>query len=659
MGRLVTMEAVQIPPEKMTLGRLKSFGMRSLDQVPLLLPKGYDDLRVVARSFEWLVEGEKVAVVGRLAGAPNVTLQGTPRMTGYLVDAQGFRIGFTFFGDTRELQKEFHQRSGELVMLGTVKLLGDTLWLSNPEIIEAGWVGRVRPDYPGIHRVINADTARERMSRLLPDAIPMAGRSVWSVLCGSVVAMRLASTLLREWVGGPLTEAEQIEHLLRTAHWPSNPEDGVQAQGRLERLAALSIWVRMEQNRGPGVPSRWAKVSSLQQRAAALPFMLSESQKAAVRAVRVDLRSGRPMRRLISGDVGTGKSAVLGLAMVSVLDAGGRVFLIAPSQTLAEQLHNEFLQWWPDLTLHTTLAVGGRSHGAAASRLVVGTTALLHGDFGQADLVVVDEQHKFSVAQREQLVGTGCHLLEATATCIPRTQALAKYGVLDVSVLTSRVEKDIKTRIWHGGQRAELWKEVLATMKAGHQVLVIYPTRSDDAEKDDLPSAEAAAARWERSAPGRVGLAHAGRSEAENTEVLRRMREGSLLVLVSTVLVEVGINIPGLRRVVVMHAERFGLTQLHQIRGRAARHGGEGWFDLVLPRKVGEDSQARLSVLERVTDGFEVAQEDLRLRGFGDLGAASARQTGSDGTFLFGRGVNVSYMDEMLERIADSNSVPD
>lgn len=652
------MEAVQTTVEKATLGRLKSFGMRSIDQAPLLLPKGYDDLRTVSRSFEWLVEGEKVAVVGHLAGPPSVTLQGTPRMTAYIVDTHGFRMGFTFFGDTRELQKEFQQRSGELVMLGTVKTLGDSLWLSNPEIVDAGWVGRVRPDYPGIHRVINPDTARERMSRILPDAIPMAGRSVWSVLNGSALAVRLAATLLREWVGGPLSPPEQIEHLLRTAHWPTSPEDGCEAQARLERLAALSIWVRMEQNRGKGVPSRWAKVAPIDQRAAALPFTLSDSQKSAVEAVRVDLRSGRPMRRLISGDVGTGKSAVLGLAIASVVDAGGRVFLIAPSQTLAEQLHAEFLQWWPDLTLLTTLAVGGRSHGAASSRLVVGTTALLHGDFGPADLVVVDEQHKFSVAQREQLVGSGCHLLEATATCIPRTQALAKYGVLDVSVLKSRVSKNIRTRIWHGHERSDLWKEVLATMRAGHQVLVIYPTRSDDAEKDDLPSAEAAAARWERSAPGKVGLAHAGRTEQENTEVLQRMREGSLLVLVSTVLVEVGINIPGLRRVVVMHAERFGLTQLHQIRGRAARHGGEGWFDLVLPRKVGDESQARLGVLERVTDGFEVAQEDLRLRGFGDLGAASERQTGSDGTFLFGRGVNVSYMDEMLERISRTGAKP-
>lgn len=646
------MQAVAQNLEKSTLGRLKSFGIRTLDQVPLLLPRRYDDLRTVSQAFEWLVEGERVAVCGRLAGPPTVTLQGTPRMSGYLVDTQGVRLGFTFFGDTRELQAQFSARTGEFVLLGAVKDVGGRLWLTSPEVVEPGWVGRVRPDYPGIHRVINADTARARMSSLLPGAIPLAGEAVWKILSGSPQAKRLAMELLRDWVGGSLSADEQIGHLLRAAHWPSSPDEGFEAQGRLERLAALAIWTRMEQNRRAGVASRWAKVAPIDTRVAALPFALSPSQATAVDAVRGDLCSGKPMRRLISGDVGTGKSAVLGLAIASVVDAGGRVFLIAPSQTLAEQLHREFVAWWPDLSLKSALGIGGRCHGNAASPLVVGTTALLHGDFGVADLVVVDEQHKFSRDQREQLVGTGCHLLEATATCIPRTQALAKYGSLDVSVLQARVKKDIRTRVWHGDERAELWKEVLATLRAGHQVLVIYPTRTDDAEKDDLPSAEAAAARWERSVPGRVGLAHAGRTEAENSEALRKMREGSLLVLVSTVLVEVGVNIPGLRRVVVMHAERFGLTQLHQIRGRAARQGGQGWFDLVLPRRVGDDSLARLSVLERVTDGFEIAQEDLRLRGFGDLSASSERQTGSDGTFLFGRGVNVAYMDEMLSRLA-------
>lgn len=638
-------------PDKVKLGRLRSFGIAAHYQVPLLLPKGYDDIRKPQRQFAWLIEGDRLVLQGRLAGQPNVTLQGTPRLSGYLVDVCGERVGFTFFGDTRELQEVFRAQQGEILMLGTVKMLGQSLWLVQPELVSSVWRGRVRPAYPGIPRVINADTARDRMNELLPAGIPQAGCWIWDVLKRSDRARRVGSALLRDWVGGSVTESEQLARLLRKAHWPVTPEQGVEAQGRLERLAALAMWVRMEGNRRVTVPSKWARSAAPEGRIAALPFTLSASQRAAVDAIGADIRSGRPMYRMVSGDVGSGKSAVLGLAIMGVLDAGGRAFLIAPSQTLAEQLLQDFTTWWPDLALRSSLAAGGKVNGAASSALVVGTTALLHGDFGAADLVVVDEQHKFSVKQREQLVGDGCHLLEATATCIPRTQALAKYGALDVSVLQARVKKQIETKIWHAEGRRALWSSIVATVRAGHQVLVVYPTRSDDAEKDDLPSAETAAARWERTMPGRVGLAHAGRSDDENADALARMKDGSLSVLVSTVLVEVGINIPGLRRVVVMHAERFGLTQLHQIRGRAARTGGQGWFDLVLPRQVNEGAQKRLEVLERLNDGFEIAQEDLKLRGFGDLSAGSERQTGSDGTFLFGRGVNVGLMDEMLERL--------
>lgn len=640
--------------DKLKLGRLRSFGIEAHYQVPLLLPKSYDDIRRPIAEFEWLVEGDRLVLQGRLASPPTVTLSGTPMLKGYLVDGRSQRVGFTFFGDTRTLQEKFAtQGSAPLLMLGTIKRLGEILWLTSPELIDPSWKGRLRPLYPSLPRVITADTVRNRLAELLPGGIPQAAQWIWRMLCGSDRARRAAIRLLNARVGGPLDTEGQIDHLLRVAHGPNEPREGLEAQGVLERLAALALWVRMEENRRATAPSRFAQFAPLGPRIAALPFELSVSQRAAVDAIALDIHSGRPLYRMISGDVGSGKSAVLGLAIAGVVDAGGRAFLVAPSQTLAEQLYKDFITWWPDLALRSALAVGGKAESAAGGDIIVGTTALLYGEFGQADLVVVDEQHKFSVQQREQLVGTGCHLLEATATCIPRTQALARYGAIDVSILKNRVQKTIHTRIWGSGQSAELWRETKATLQAGHQLLVIYPTRSDDAEKDDLPSAEAAAARWERVLPGRVGLAHAGRSDAENLEVLRRMRAGELKVLISTVLVEVGINIPGLRRVVVMHAERFGLTQLHQIRGRAARAGGEGWFDLVLPRQVGDGSLERLQVLERVSDGFEVAQEDLRLRGFGDLGSGSERQTGSDGTFLFGRGVNVDFMDEMLDLVAE------
>ena len=364
------------------------------------------------------------------------------------------------------------------------------------------------------------------------------------------------------------------------------------------------------------------------------------------------------MRRLLSGDVGTGKTAVYGLALAYCIKHGAKAAVLLPNQTLARQIHGDMTAWWPELKPH--LVTGNSEQVDASSSLVIGTTALLHRDLGEQDILVVDEQHKFSREQRERLAKPGVHLLEVSATSIPRTQALVRYGALHVSKLTQgHVRKVINTSIITHGDRAVLFADLRKAISRGDKLLVIYPRRGD--EEDDiespLPSAEEAFASWRHAFGDLVRLVHGARAAEENQQTIQDMIEGRARVLVSTTVVEVGVTIPGLRHCVVVHAERFGLTTLHQIRGRLCRDGGSGTFALYLPAPVKPEVHARLQVLVDTTDGFEVAERDMRIRGFGDLSANSDKQTGDGMGFLIGRPVDVDALDQAIARLHAGGNV--
>ena len=396
-------------------------------------------------------------------------------------------------------------------------------------------------------------------------------------------------------------------------------------------------------------------IADWRRRAPALPYSLTSDQEKAVEEIAADLRCRRPMRRLLSGDVGTGKTVVYALAALSVIDAGGRVAIMLPGQALAQQVHREILEYWPDIAPVAGLYTVETDGVPDSSRLLIGTTALLFRDTGAINLLVVDEQQRFSREQREKMLSAGTHLLEVSATCIPRTQALAKYGCLAVSQLTTcHVAKEIRTRIRLPSDRANLFRAVKASLDRRHQILVVYPKRAKGspgaAESDDeLPDAETAFAVWNRLFPGKVRLLHRDMDGTAKAMVLADMRHDRADILVATTVVEVGLTLPRLRRIVVVHAERFGLVTLHQLRGRVARTGGVGYCDLYLPQPVKDDVLDRLQILVDTQDGFEVAAADLRLRGFGDLATASGKQTGSDDTFLFGRPLNSDVLDSLLE----------
>lgn len=632
------------------LGRLSALGPCEPWQVALLLPRTWDDLRPVVRQFDHgdLLKcvGESVLLRGRLVDNPTIHYQPIPRTVARIGDDRGRSVSITIFGNTADTRNRLLEHAGDLCLWGTIDEYRGSPQLANVAIVHPAWAGRLRPRYPGKSSVIGAELVRERVVHALRAALPQAEQFIVERVAGG--DRKQLDTYIEAIAG----DAIPTRQLLTAAHVPRNVEAGELAHAVLDRLSAIAI-VRtaMHELEARGTV-RWFAPSDWRARARALPFELKADQVQAADEILADMAGERPMHRLLAGDVGTGKTAVYGVVAAACIDAGARVAVLAPNTNLVAQIAANFNAWWPDLQ---ALAVTGstKKNATLAERgLLVGTTALLHRDIGDRDFIVVDEQHKFSRAQREDLLHTGCHLLEATATCTPRSQALVELGVRQTSRLYGRaVERRVLTRLWRPAERADLMQAIEDSVHRGEQVLVICPQRGDDdtrkvSEAERRRQAAQAFDLWAKRFPGRVRLTHGGQKTAEKTAALDAMRAGEADVLVSTTVVEVGIDLPRLQRVVVIQANRLGLVTLHQIRGRVARAGGTGYCDLFLLDDGVEVE--RLNVLCETDDGFEIAEKDLRLRGFGDLSVGSTVEKGFEDGLLFQRRVEVEHVEEAV-----------
>jgi ATP-dependent DNA helicase RecG len=366
----------------------------------------------------------------------------------------------------------------------------------------------------------------------------------------------------------------------------------------------------------------------------ALPFELTEAQKRAVREILADMTSGRRMNRLLQGDVGSGKTVVAVLAMLLAAESGYQAALMAPTELLAEQHARNIREMVASLDVEVAVLLGKQAGAAreearaevasGRARLVVGTHALIQEgvEFRRLGLAVVDEQHRFGVRQRMELAERGGDpdVLVMSATPIPRSLALTLYGDLDISVLDERPpgRKPIRTGLRRDGDRPKVWEFVREQVAAGRQAYVVYPL-IEESEKVDL---RAATAEYEKLSgevfpDRRVGLMHGQMPAAEKEAVMAGFLAGEIDIMVSTTVIEVGIDVPNATIMVVEHAERFGLSQLHQLRGRIGRGGAQSWC--VLLAGGGPESMERLRILAESDDGFEIARADLRLRGMGDL----------------------------------------
>ncbi len=454
------------------------------------------------------------------------------------------------------------------------------------------------------------------------------------------------------------TAVPALRDALSSIHRPGAPGEWESGRRRLalDELLDLQLVVARARHLAKGAqkgPSFEVKKELTTKLKHSVPFELTAGQKRAVREITADMVSEERMHRLLMGEVGTGKTVVALFAMLLAVENGYQAVFMAPTELLTEQHGRTIKELLGPLDIQPEILLGRLSAAEKAAireriasggaRVIVGTHALIQEatDFRRLGLVVIDEQHRFGVEQRAALIekGEAPDVVLLSATPIPRTLALTLYGDLDISVLKEKPKgrAAVKTGVRSSKDRAKIYAFLQERCAAGAQVYVVYPV-IEESERVDLKAATTMAEELERQlAPRRVGLVHGRMKPDERDAVMRRFRDGELDVLVATTVIEVGIDVPNATVMVVEHPERFGLAQLHQLRGRVGRGTEESHCILICDQPI---ALPRLRRFARTSDGFKIAELDLKERGMGEL--AGTRQAG---------GFNLRFAD--LERDGD------
>jgi len=434
---------------------------------------------------------------------------------------------------------------------------------------------------------------------------------------------------------------------LRQTHFPDNavPYEDVArfrspAQVRMifEEFFVVGAGLALKRRKAKAAPGVEFKVTDSVRQAIKriLPFHPTAAQKRVLKEIVDDMRSPRPMNRLLQGDVGSGKTIVAIQAAILAMENGYQVVLMAPTEILAVQHYLYVKQLLAPLPYHVDLLISARKAGEKAElkrqlargevHLVVGTHALLEKDveFGRLGFVIVDEQHRFGVLQRYRLIrkGLAADVLVMTATPIPRTLALTIYGDLDFSVIDELPPNraPIQTRLLEEEGRAQAFEFIREKVRRGEQAYVVYPLVEDTGKLDLRPAVRMHEHLAHNVFPEfEVGLLHGRLPSEEKERVMQQFKQGEVQILVSTTVVEVGVDVPNATVMLIEHAERFGLAQLHQLRGRIGRGSQQSFCLLLAAAERSEVAEERLRTLTETTDGFRIAEIDLKLRGPGEF----------------------------------------
>ena len=408
---------------------------------------------------------------------------------------------------------------------------------------------------------------------------------------------------------------------------------------------------------------------------ASLPFDLTEAQKRVLREIQADVVSGRQMNRLVQGDVGSGKTLVALFAMLLAVDNGHQACLMAPTEILARQHHASLAELLEPLGLEVGLLIGStrrrertRLHAALASGelpILVGTHALIEPSvhFHSLALCIIDEQHRFGVVQRSGLWAKNAswypHILTMSATPIPRTLAMTLYGDLDISVIDELPpgRKPIQTYHVSEGELFRVYRFLEQQISEGRQAYVVFPM-IEEQEQSELRALQEGMMRYRERFPElEVVMVHGKMKPEEKDAQMQRFVSGEAQILLATTVIEVGVNVPNASVMVIEGANRFGLAQLHQLRGRVGRGASQSYCILVTGSKLGEEAQRRLQLMVETNDGFEIAEADMRFRGFGEIDGT--RQSGQLLSLRIANpatdGAMVQYTRELAERILEAD----
>ncbi len=620
------------------LATLRRKGIHKVGDVLFLLPRAYEDRRWL-RTIAQLIPGERGVTLGVVRSAGEVPSRtGRKCFRAVIGDGTG-TVALTFFQTAPWLKARF-PIGKRLVISGEVRAFNSGREMAHPEIEAADDVesspihfNRIVPVYPGLERQ-EQRTFRElafhvvsRHARQIEDPLPPELRRRLGLL--------------------------ELPEALRRLHFPDADEDVEALDAHLspahrrlafDELFFLQLGLSLRRQGVKVLPGISFEVSEkiLSTAASALPFQLTDAQTRVVSEICDDLRRPEPMNRLLQGDVGSGKTAVALMAAMVAMQNGYQVALMAPTEVLAAQHQRTFERLLEpkgfSVGLVTSAGTAKQKREARAAvasgqtRLAIGTHALIQEGiaFERLGLVVIDEQHRFGVMQRHTLIDKGRHpdVLVMTATPIPRTLSMTLYGDLDVSVIDALPpgRTPIETRVFSEKARGRVYESMAAELAQGRQCYVVYPL-VEESEKLDLGDVTRGAVTLSEAFPGRtVGLLHGRLSAAEKDEVMGRFRSGEIQILVCTTVVEVGVDVANASVMVIEGAERFGLSQLHQLRGRVGRGAAKSFCFLVAGYARSRESSDRLEVMERSSDGFVIAEKDLELRGPGEF--LGTRQSG-------------------------------
>jgi ATP-dependent DNA helicase RecG len=615
-----------VPPPRAR--QLERFGIATVGALLLHFPRRYED-RTQFDHFPAETADKAVCVCGIVKKTSLRRLRGGQRMFDVLIEEEdagafGGRLVCRWF-NSHWVEKMIAQ-GHTLVVHGKPKLSAGNVVITHPEfeIVEDDAEQSIH-----LKRIVPIHAATEGLTpRVLR-------RIVWDVL------ERLEDDVVAQLVP-PALDRMPRAWALRQMHFPKSWEDLAKARKHLvlEEFLAMQLAVsakraelkaeRGEPHCGPGEIMRRLHAS--------LQFPLTGAQQRAVAEIRDDLASARPMNRLLHGDVGSGKTLVAMSAMLLCVESGFQAALMAPTQILAEQHFLNFRRLLEPLGIRVSLRTGARKEDAgemplfspqteganSEPHIFVGTHALLYEGAGisRLGLAVIDEQHKFGVMQRARLRGEGAvpDVLVMTATPIPRTLTMTLYGDLDVSTLDEMPpgRGRIVTLVRPPEKLPDAVKFIRTQLDEGRQAYIVYPL-VEESERLEAKAATAEFAKWsDLLAPMKCALLHGRVPPEEKDAVMTAFRSGATKALIATTVIEVGVDVPNANVMLIENAERFGLAQLHQLRGRIGRGAHKSWCVLLT---TGNDAESleKLRILENTGDGFEIAEADLRLRGPGDL----------------------------------------
>ncbi len=566
---------------------------------------------------------------GKITGFEMPGMARKKRLVGYFTDGTG-EIELVWFQGIKWVQDKI--KAGiEYVVFGKPNRFGRKLSIAHPEIEPvAGRTdkgGSLQPVYSLSEKLRTKHMDSRFLLKLVEEVL------------------RMAEPYIRETLPASLIEEERLipkKAAIQQIHFPKDISQLNAAQHRLKfeelfyiqlRLLKLKL-VRQEKFRGI-VFSGAELVTDFYNNH--LPFALTDAQKRVIKEIYADMRSGKQMNRLLQGDVGSGKTIVAFICSLLVISNGGQVALMAPTEILAQQHFNNLKKYASKMKIPIALLTGSTKQSErrplhialqeGVLKILIGTHALLEEEvkFNKLGLAIIDEQHRFGVAQRSRLWQKNDnlypHVLVMTATPIPRTLAMTLYGDLEISTINElpKGRKPIKTMHKYDSHRLEVNGFLKKQIEAGRQVYIVYPL-IEESEKLDLKHLMDGYESISRAFPDiAISIVHGKmKPDAKDFEMARFVR-GETKIMVATTVIEVGVDVPNASVMVIENAERFGLSQLHQLRGRVGRGAEQSYCILMTDFKLGNDSRIRIDTLVRTNDGFEIAETDLKLRGPGDL----------------------------------------